>query len=186
MDRTLMHVGLQMGQMQFDCGALIGVWTRQTSEFIFLFILYSYHVVSSEFLHTGLTWSREPGKVIVGCVFAIVWSVWNSLMAYTRDQLINFRTTGVLTVPRPVRKTLFRLHLWNLRRHTCAEDPWPTAGGRVHERPVTGDSRRGRLLRSCGANYVRRPVAGGRGLEDSDWRFARNRPIARHACRSSF
>ena len=45
------------------------------------------------------------------------------------DQLINFRTAGVLTVQRPVRKTLFRLHLWNPRRHRVPKNPGLSPGG---------------------------------------------------------
>ena len=85
----------------------------------------SYYVVSSNFLQYGPAWTREPGKVIFGNVYAVVGWLWISLMAYTRDQLINFRTAGVYIVPRPVRKTLFRLHLWNPRRHRVPRIPGP-------------------------------------------------------------
>ena len=39
-------------------------------------------------------------------------------MAYTKDQLFSFRfTTAVPVIPRSVRKTLFKLRIWNPRRH---------------------------------------------------------------------
>ena len=44
----------------------------------------------------------DDGKLIFGNVHAVVGWLWISLMAYTRDQLINFQTAGVYTVPHPV------------------------------------------------------------------------------------
>ena len=59
-------------EVECDCGALSGVCTRQTSEFIFLLIQYSYYVVSPKFLQYGLAWTPEPGKVIFGNVYTVV------------------------------------------------------------------------------------------------------------------
>ena len=124
-----------------DSGAFYGMCTQQTSEFIFLFISYFYQVVLSEFLQSGFMWSQEPGKVIFGHICAIVWSVWISLMAYTRDQLINFRPSGALTVSRSVRKTLFRLHLWNPICHRLPKISGPPPRGTFPGIPV-GDASR--------------------------------------------
>ena len=81
-------------------------------------------------------------------------------MAYSRDQLMDLRlTTAGLVVPRAARKTLFRLHLWNPRRHRVSR-----SSGRLPTGPT------GSLAEAAAASPVTtavrpptRPTSGPRG-----------------------